>query len=490
MTVDAPSIESAPLTPPELAWVWARHLMSLVIPLSTLAFLVTGPHVWYVAPLYMLPLIIALGWDSNETIERRQPQEDTPAWPFDALVYLLTALHFVIIFELARMFTQQSFFSLDTVMVIIVVGGNSGFSIITAHELIHRRGRFQQLLGRAILASVLQEHFYTEHLRGHHVNVGLEDDAATAHFGEAYSDFYKRTVPAQFKNAWRLEARRLGDEEMSLTDPRMLHHRIVHGLIAGWGLSLVILAYFGVTSFLVFLIQAFMASRLLETVNYFEHWGLRRTARRVRAVDSWDTHSWFTYYGLVGLSRHADHHREPARPYQQLRVFEDTPMLPTGYLGTIDMVMARDQDFVLQATKELKRRQLGPFSPETDPEEAAAAEEKAQEILARGPIQEQPLFGPNEAGETGWRVALPSLAKMAAFLLVVTFGVQFETAPSIPFAAHLLLNAWMFLVFILMIRSFRFLNERWQNEGLSWTAAMGVLVLLGSVTNTIVGPIL
>ncbi len=57
---------------------------------------------------------------------------------------------------------------------------------------------------------------YTEHLRGHHVRVGTPDDPATARFGEAYEPFFRRTVPAQFRSAWRLELTRLGDAEMSL----------------------------------------------------------------------------------------------------------------------------------------------------------------------------------------------------------------------------------------------------------------------------------
>ena len=47
---------------------------------------------------------------------------------------------------------------------------------VTGHELIHRRSPAQRWLGRVLLASVLYEHFYTEHLRGHHVRVGTAAD--------------------------------------------------------------------------------------------------------------------------------------------------------------------------------------------------------------------------------------------------------------------------------------------------------------------------
>jgi len=208
---------------------------------------------------------------------------------------------------------------------------------------------------------VMYEHFYTEHVRGHHVRVGTPADPATARFGETFARFYLRTVPAQFRSAWRLETKRLGDEDMGLLDPRLLRSRVVHGLVAEWALAFAILAVAGSAAFVVFLLQALFASRALEVVNYFEHWGLLRASSRVRPVDSWDTHSRFTYYALTGLTRHADHHAHAARPYQQLRVHEDAPVLPRGYIALFPLVLARNRKFRRLMTEELRRRRLGPF---------------------------------------------------------------------------------------------------------------------------------
>ncbi len=355
----APS-EHAPAGRGLLAIV-GRHLLSLYFPLVATVFLLTGPHPWWGALLFMLPLDLAFRFDRRARAEARQPRADLPAWPFDALVYLLAALQFLNVALLARMYIDVSWLSLDLLMAAVVVGGSSGFSIITAHELIHRRGRIEQWLGRLLLCTVLYEHFYTEHLRGHHVRVGTPEDPATARFGETFRQFYARTVPAQFRSAWALEKKRLGDPEMRLLDPRMLRNRIVHGIAIGWGLAAAILVLAGPVAFAAFLIQALMASRLLEVVNYFEHWGLVRAHKKVRPQDSWDTHSAFTYYGLVGLSRHADHHAYAARPYQQLRVWEEPPILPSGYVATIAMVLLANRRYCEYATEELRRRELGPF---------------------------------------------------------------------------------------------------------------------------------
>ena len=171
-------------------------------------------------------------------------------------------------------------------------------------------------------------------------------------------------MPAQFRSAWRLEAKRLGDADMPWWDPRLVRSRVVHGIVLEWSVALAILVALGPGPFAIFLLQALIAIRLLEAVNYFEHWGLARTTRRVRTVDSWDTDSWFTLYTLVGLSRHADHHAHASRPFQQLRYFEDSPKLPYGYFGTTVMTLFAQKRLRRLLGAELERRRLGPFAPE------------------------------------------------------------------------------------------------------------------------------
>ena len=478
-TLEAPSLPAATVLS-----IWVKHLRSLVFPGAALLFIWTGPHPWYVAPLFIIPSVLTMVADRSGRVELRQPVDSLPAWPFDALVYLLTGMQFAIVFSLAHMFTQQAIFSLDMLMVVVVVGGNSGFSIITAHELIHRKSKLDQLLGRGLLCTVLYEHFYTEHLRGHHVLVGTPEDPATARFGETYEEFWRRTVPAQWRSAWRLEKRRLGDAEMSLFDARMLKHRMIHGLVVEWGLVAVVYMAFGLAGMVAYLVQAFMAVRLLEAVNYFEHWGLMRKKRRVRPVDSWDTHSFFTYYGLTGLSRHADHHAWPSRPYQQLRVWDEAPILPTGYVGTVDMVMGRNDEFRAAATEELERRNLGPFEDVTDPEERARLVEQGRGEArdeGRGPIAE--LAGL-------WRRMPEKLRPVfffGALLLALTFGAHVEAGGDMAFVARLALHTWILAVFASVFLLRPQVLRVVRNEWASWVLVLAGFVAVGHLTNQILG---
>jgi alkane 1-monooxygenase len=468
----------------EVAAIWGRHLLSLYLPGNALLFLWTGPHAWYVAFLFMAPLLLAHQIDCAPRYEQRQPPEGLPAWPFDALVYGLAALQFLLIVEVVRLFSVQGVFSFDAILTFLVVGGSSGFSIVTAHELIHRRRRWERNLGRLLLCTVLYEHFFTEHIRGHHARVGTPEDPATARFGESYEAFFRRTLPGQLRSAWQLERDRLGDPKMGLFDRRMLHNRVLHGLALEWGLAFAILGAFGFAAFLAFLLQAFSAVRLLEAVNYFEHWGITRRGTRPRPEDSWDTHSWFTYYALIGLTRHADHHSAATRPYQRLRVCDEAPLLPAGYIGTVDLVMGRNTDFQQLATAELAGRGLGPFATEGPSASEAPRDPTAR--LRSAQTQEAGSVRARGAIARGWS-GLPGPARaaivVAGLLLVSAAGVQWETGGGqMSFPVRLAHHAWIVGSFVVVFGARRRIAER-VGENLSWALSFAAILACGSVSS-------
>lgn len=86
-----------------------------------------------------------------------------------------------------------------------------------------------------------------------------------------------------------------------------------------------------------------MAASLLEVVNYTEHYGLGRNQlpsgryERCTSAHSWNSSHVVTNLFLYRLQRHADHHANPARAYQALRHFDDSPQLPAGYATMIPL---------------------------------------------------------------------------------------------------------------------------------------------------------
>jgi alkane 1-monooxygenase len=371
--LQAPLLDETPVSVGRAAATFAPHLLAMLFPLNAFAFVLSGPHRAWLSALFLVPVFGSVWVDARSGTEARQPAAKVAAWPFDTLLVVLVALQLANVVLLARLMHAGGIASLDTVVGMVVVGSSSGYSgIVVAHELIHRPRRGWVALGRLVLCTVMYEHFYTEHVRGHHVRVGTDDDPATARFGESFQRFYFRTVPAQFQSAWRLEATRLGDPDMKWYDLRLLRSRVLHGVVVECGLAAALAAFFGPAALVAHVLQAWWATRALEVVNYCEHWGLRRVGRRVLPMHSWDTHSRFTYFALTGLSRHADHHAFSSRPYQLLRVWEESPKLPRGYLAMFPMVLGNNKRFQKLMIEELERKKLGPFT-QAPPSGAGAA---------------------------------------------------------------------------------------------------------------------
>ena len=86
---------------------------------------------------------------------------------------------------------------------------------------------------------------------------------------------------------------------------------------------------------------ALISILLLETINYVEHYGLRRKKNangRYETVQVW--HSWNSNHELgriflYEVTRHSDHHYKAERKYQVLRHFDESPQLPFGYPGSM-----------------------------------------------------------------------------------------------------------------------------------------------------------
>ncbi|MFZ2171388.1 MAG: alkane 1-monooxygenase [Methylococcaceae bacterium] len=232
--------------------------------------------------------------------------------------------------------TTWDYLTVEELLIVTVsVGIASGmFCIPVAHELMHKRGRFDKILAEILMTSVSYTHFCIEHIHGHHRNVGTADDPATAQFGESFYAFYPRTVFGGIVSAWNFEKVRLYRLGASACSPR---NRMIR---YGTSLSIVyamIFSMFGLLGVGFFAVQSVIAFSMLEAVNYIEHYGLTRREmapgcyERVMPCHSWDSNHLMSNWMLFNLGRHSDHHYRPTKNYLYLHQWEEAPQLPGGY---------------------------------------------------------------------------------------------------------------------------------------------------------------
>lgn len=262
---------------------------------------------------------------------------------YDYLLYLVVPVQFALLYYFVSVIGVVESTSVELVGRVLSMGITCGaLGINVAHELGHRKSKFERFLAKALLLTSLYMHFYIEHNRGHHKNVSTHEDPSSARRGEWVFAFWVRSIVMGYLSAWRLEAARLKKQGLSVFSfqNEMLRFQLIQ-------LAFVTIIYigFGGAAALCFVVAALIGILQLETVNYIEHYGLSRSLKdsgqheRVQPWHSWNSNHTLGRLFLFELSRHSDHHYLASRKYQILRHHKASPQMPTGYPGMMLLSM-------------------------------------------------------------------------------------------------------------------------------------------------------
>jgi alkane 1-monooxygenase len=258
---------------------------------------------------------------------------------FDLLLYANVPILYAILFyyftalqSIHLALYEKIGLTLSTGIIIGTIGINVG------HELGHRQKNFEQWMSKVLLLPAIYQHFFIEHNLGHHKNVATDKDPATSRLNEPIYFFWARSVIGGYINAWRLEAERC--RKISIPFFSFHNQMLIFTLCSFTYLSL-IGVWFGAEILLWSLFAGIIGFLLLESVNYIEHYGLKRKEmvhgkfEPVLPCHSWNSNHEIGRIFLYELTRHADHHYKSTRKYQILRHFDESPQLPLGYPASI-----------------------------------------------------------------------------------------------------------------------------------------------------------
>lgn len=255
---------------------------------------------------------------------------------FNRVLYAIVPLQigFVILFLIV---IQEELSVFDLIGRISSLGVLCGlFGINVGHELGHRTNRFEHFLGEILLLTSLETHFLPYHNSGHHYNVATPKDPATARKNEWLYIFWFRSQIGSYLQAWQIEANRLKKNEHSFLS---FSNKMLIYTFAQIVVLLSIYNIFDLNTMLAFMSASLIGILLLETVNYIEHYGLRRNKKengnyeRVQPHHSWNSDHIIGRTVLFELSRHSDHHYKASKHYQLLDSTANSPQMITGYPG-------------------------------------------------------------------------------------------------------------------------------------------------------------
>ncbi|MGE0217765.1 alkane 1-monooxygenase [Mycolicibacterium sp.] len=331
-------------------YVWLLGLViPTLVPMSWVAVLLTGSGAfWWSGPILMFIVIPVL--DCVVGSDAENPPDSALVYLerdrfYRWAIYLYLPAQYVTLVLACWLWSGGGGVALsdvDKVGLMLTVGGVAGVAINAAHELGHQRVQSERWLSKVALAQSGYGHFFVEHNRGHHARVATPEDPASARLGEDLYLFQFRSIWGSLRSAWRLERGRLARRGSS---PWTLRNDVLNAWLMTVVLFSVLVAVFGLAVLPWLIGQAAIGLLLLETINYLEHYGLRRRRHpdggyeQVMPSHSWNSNSVISNVFLFHLQRHSDHHANPQRRYQALCHADDAPQLPAGYATMVVLAL-------------------------------------------------------------------------------------------------------------------------------------------------------
>lgn len=325
-----------------MTWKDSKYLLAYLAPLSTFIAIYYQGY-WSFATVVLafavIPILDYLSPSSDKNLTEEEEVSKLSASVFDLLLYsnvpILWGLMFYY-FNTVSTGGLELFELIGMTWSIGIIVSTIGINV--AHELGHRTKKSEQLMSKTLLLSALYMHFFIEHNRGHHKNIATDEDPASSRLNENLYSFWIRSTFGGYRSAWNLEIEKLkkqGISFFSLKNEMLVFQIIQIAYLVSVGL------YFGWLVVPFAIIIAITGFLLLETVNYIEHYGLRRKKlpsgryENVTMQHSWNSNHEMGRIFLYELTRHSDHHYKSTRKFQVLRHFDESPQLPYGYPGSM-----------------------------------------------------------------------------------------------------------------------------------------------------------
>ena len=205
----------------------------------------------------------------------------------------------------------------------------AGLGIIYGHELSHNR-KEGFLVSRLIMALSGASHFTYAHVYNHHLDLGHEDDPATAPRGRNVYSHAWLSHAGQSQYSYDLERDKLKKQKKSFFS---LSNKWIVGYLYSLPSILLFVWAGGVFGILALIIVWAISNFLLEALNFMGHYGLiREKGKPVEHRHSWDNDNLFTSWFFIEIGRQGDHHVRGETYFWELDDV-DAPNYGIGYFS-------------------------------------------------------------------------------------------------------------------------------------------------------------
>ena len=203
--------------------------------------------------------------------------------------------------------------------------------IVVSHELTHRTDRpFDMFVGRWVFGLMYGTNFATEHVHGHHKNLGFpEIDPVSVKRGTGFYTFLTKGTYHQWLNGIDIERERLNDNGKSVWN---WDNQVLRAYLRGALVGIVVIVLSGWLGLVLWSVALFFAKYILEGLNYFSHYGMvREKDQPITIRHTYSNNNLIGNMFLLNLGRHGAHHAYGG-DYQNFKACPDQPQSPYGYI--------------------------------------------------------------------------------------------------------------------------------------------------------------
>ncbi|MFN3756393.1 MAG: alkane 1-monooxygenase [Flavobacterium sp.] len=314
-----------------------KYLFAYSIPITAFIGFYHGGWGYWATPLFafvIIPILEMVMPLDTTNLEKEEALKNEKKSIYDVMLYANIVIVYGLLFwSFTILNTTKTW--LETAGLIFSLGlvlGTNGINV--AHELGHRSNFIEKILAKALLLPSFYTHFFIEHNHGHHVHVSTPEDPSTAKFNQSLYWFWIQTVVGTYTKAWKIQKQINQRENIRFFSPK---NDMFWFSILQLTFLLAVYLLFGGKGVLFAISVGIIGFLLLETINYIEHYGLRRRKltsgryERVSEIHSWNSNHIMGRIILYELTRHSDHHFKSNKKYQILEYHQSSPQLPFGY---------------------------------------------------------------------------------------------------------------------------------------------------------------
>ena len=224
---------------------------------------------------------------------------------------------------------QNGLTGLNLIGSVLSAGLWAGLGIIYGHELSHNR-KEGFLVSRLIMALSGASHFTYAHVYNHHLDLGHEDDPATAPRGRNVYSHAWLSHAGQSQYSFNLEKEKLKRQKKSFFS---LNNKWIIGYLYSLPSIFLFVWSGGVFGILALIVVWAISNFLLEALNFMGHYGLiREKGKPVEHRHSWDNDNLFTSWFFIEIGRQGDHHVRGETYFWELDDV-DAPNYGIGYFS-------------------------------------------------------------------------------------------------------------------------------------------------------------